>query len=300
MTRRLAVPESLDRGAGRLGNQLWQIASTIGVALDRGYDPAIPDDWTYRDVFSIPDDWYVDRARMGSLDNVQNSGAVQYIKDPWRQYLQDYALWRDHAGTVRDVFELRPEVSTAVDVMAAANLTWRYPEDAELPTICFHVRRGDNVTNEPGTINCLPRSYYDEARCLAEGNGWEPHGSCTFFTDDPQYVDDVFVADGDYAPARVYWDGVVRPKEQMATYFTEEVYDWIDLAMMCRPRWDAFVMSNSTYAWWAAFLSRCERVFYPSYWVGPQLTGAGFRPEALFDGLPWQMIDTGSVLDEPR
>lgn len=45
---------------GRLGNHLFTIASTIGLALRHGYTPRFPANWKYRNRFNIPDEWFGD------------------------------------------------------------------------------------------------------------------------------------------------------------------------------------------------------------------------------------------------
>ena len=45
---------------GRLGNQLWQIASTIGIAVDLEEDWSFPD-WPYREHFQMPDEWFTNK-----------------------------------------------------------------------------------------------------------------------------------------------------------------------------------------------------------------------------------------------
>jgi hypothetical protein len=298
---RLAVPTSFDRGAGRLGNQMWQLASTVGVALSGGLIPAVPDDWTYRDVFAVPDEWYVPRPILGRLPSVLDTTPARSMLAPrWREYLQAFAMWSEHADVVRDVFDLKPAAAAAVDpiVTRVAAGHGPIPRYALLPRACVHVRRGDNVTNDRGTINCLPVTYYEDAFGAVNGapDGLWREYLMVMFSDDPQYCADVFERD---MPTFVQWDGVIRMKEVMATFNTEpDVLDWVDLAVMARCEWDAFVMSNSTYAWWSAFLSGCERVIRPSYWFGPQLFLEGIDPELMFDGLPWQRIETGSVWDE--
>lgn len=75
---------------GRLGNQLFQVAGTLGIARAHGMEPLFPDAWPYRHVLSCPDDWFGPW-----LDDcsVLDSPLTAHI-DPWfRTYLQDVALW---------------------------------------------------------------------------------------------------------------------------------------------------------------------------------------------------------------
>jgi hypothetical protein len=56
---------------------------------------------------------------------------------------------------------------------------------------------------------------------------------------------------------------------------------------------DVMILSNSTFAWWAAFLNRKEnkQVFAPKYWLG-HLTKVEY-PDRVFSCLDWKVIDVG-------
>ncbi|MBL8330550.1 MAG: alpha-1,2-fucosyltransferase [Rubrivivax sp.] len=114
-------------------------------------------------------------------------------------------------------------------------------------TIAIHVRRGDYLhQTEPFTLSrygwTLPTSYYTDSIERFSGNQ-----KLLFLTDDPGYVRETFGPDSIVASSSV-------PS--------------IDLLMLSLCRFN--VLSNSTFAWWGAYLGGDEgrTVLAPRYWMG--------------------------------
>lgn len=239
--------------SGRLGNQLWQIASTIGIARATNREPRFPD-WSYRPWFSMPDAWF--GSCRGGLEAVD---LATHLDSRCRDYLQDYSLWRAVAGEVITVFAPSPLAVAVLDGYSEFNALPR-------PRLSVHVRRGDNVPGQdagtPDKHNyhpLRPMSYYDAAYKIAAGDGF---ASIAVFSDDPDWCR--LNMAGDY-----FHEGVARPKEHEPGYKTAPVLDWIDLFLMARC--DRHIIGNSTYAWWGAWLAGDERTVYPAPWFGPKL-----------------------------
>lgn len=76
--------------AGRLGNQLHQIAATYGIAADRGTQPLFRRDWAYRSYFSLPDSWFASRFAVIRARYATQAAVV--IPADWRIYLQNLDL----------------------------------------------------------------------------------------------------------------------------------------------------------------------------------------------------------------
>jgi len=238
--------------AGRLGNQLHQIASTIGIATALGESWCFPQ-WDYEPFFSIPEDWFVDDPYGEDATNY-----VPHMDERAKVYLQDYGLWRD----VKDIVfaALQPSVEAQIEVH-------KHQDYLNLPgpLLVMHVRRGDNATSylrgEEGFHPLRPSSYYREALTLLE------HESLAIFSDDIPWCRQEF-ADLD---AFYFVGGSSRAKEHEPEYFTAPIEDWIDLTAM--ERGDAFIMSNSSYSYWAAFLSGVDgpQIIFPDPFFGPRL-----------------------------
>jgi hypothetical protein len=132
---------------GRLGNQLWQIASTIGIARRQGEAAGFPY-WRYRPYFSVPDELFPD------LDAV-------HTHDLGLDYLQDLELLDGVEADVRRYFRPDPRVRD--------RLARRFDDLLALPhKTSVHVRRGDYLEHSD-MFPPLPLEYYVRAMELTEG-----------------------------------------------------------------------------------------------------------------------------------
>jgi len=250
---RLVFPDLGKRG--RLGNSLWQIASTVGLAHERGFAPTFPEDWAYRPYFNLPSKWY---GPIQPRDTRSDTLATR-IDPRARAYLQDLSLWQNVTSEVWNAFE---PSAVAADVVADQ---W-CDQIAHLspPHTAVHVRRGDYATNPNGTINSLPSEWYLRAADKIDST------STVVFSDDPDWCEETY---GDRFD--LYYRGVPRPKEQDEDYLTAPVLDWIDLFLMAEC--ERHVVSNSSYSWWGAWLSGDQHPVYPGRWYGEQLSYIDWR-----------------------
>lgn len=232
--------------AGRLGNQLWEIAGTVGIARTRRGRPLFPPEWPYRPFFSCPDEWF------GTIPpSVAPSWVYATRLDQrCRAYLQDLSLWKAIQPEIRRCFQPSPLAQEVVDQEWTQHL-----DHLPRPIVAIHVRRGDYVTNPEGTITALPPHYYEVAL-----EGME--GSRVVFSDDIPWCQE-------NVPADLYYEGIPRPKEQADDYMTAPILDWVDLFLQAKC--DHHVISNSTYSWWGAWLSTNTEARYPSRWFGHEL-----------------------------
>jgi hypothetical protein len=223
---------------GNLGNQLFQIASTVGLAQQHGHPFFFPP-WEYGEILERP----LPVGRVDPSFQVLDERVFNY--HDWhigagnydlRGYLQSEKYFAT-AG-IREILRLRSDFSEAV--MSKNAMLF------ERETIFISVRRGDFVGN-PSYFQ-LPYKYY----ILALMNSFPDWESCNliFASDDPNYVLQHF----SFLPnAFVLADHA--PFEQLA------------IAMRC----DHFVISNSTFSWWAA-------------WLGEKPYSIVIRPIKNFDG----------------
>jgi hypothetical protein len=263
--------------AGRLGNQLHQIAATIGIARDNGLEPLFPTSWSYRPYFSLPDSMY------GDVPYPHDRPAVDFVghwDERTRIYLQDLALWERHTDEVLTV--LAPSVAAAEVV----DRHWAMIPSLR-PTVSIHVRRGDNV-HSPDHYPMPSLDYY-----LAGAAAFPDHHVC-MFSDDPEWCDLVLRPALAPRPASLF-HGKPRPKEHEPSYMTAPVVDWADLFLMARC--DAHVLSNSTMGMWAAMLARDETAIAPWPFFGPAIP---YADAALIYRPGWRRLDarTGAPLEE--
>lgn len=206
---------------GRLGNQLFQIAATIGIAREREARVLLPAGWPYRPYFSLPTDVFAGPIQLARSREAWP--AAVSIEPQWRSYLQDYDLW----AMVRDeVWRLLQPSDLAIGEANA-----RLPELVELrEKTAVHVRRGDYVEGRTIHRPCHP-SYYE--RAVDEVLRRTPDTHLLVFSDDHAWVKSHLDL-----PAPIHIEG--NP-------------EWLDLTLMSLC--DQHICANSTFSWWGAFLS---------------------------------------------
>lgn len=207
---------------GRLGNHLFQIAATIGLAKQFGHDYTFPA-WPYSKYLANPlpsggrfEAWEVPEKRFTFHTDGLN-GEENYDLDGWRQ---SEKYWQNCPGLIRETFRFKKEFQ---DGVAKANA-----EALSRPVIAVSVRRGDFVDN-PNYAQ-LPVRYY--LLGIVEGiPDWRDY-NIIFFSDDMAYC-------------RVQFEGLP------GVYFANgSDVEQLCLMTLCQH----FVVSNSTFSWWGAWL----------------------------------------------
>lgn len=174
-------------------------------------------------------------------------------------YWQGWRYFQGYEGAVREAFTF-PRVPERWQVL---------PHDRSRPWVAVHVRRGDYVSDPVARAVHLvcDASWYRAA--------WQrmqqqvPDALPVVFSDDPGWARGHLELgpDAHFVPG-----DAERPA-------------WADLAQMSQCR--HFVMSNSSYSWWAAWLGHSEqaRVIAPAQWLRGRPTAS------LGIGLPtWQLL----------
>lgn len=134
----------------------------------------------------------------------------------------------------------------------------------ETNSVCVHVRRGDYLK--------LPQywvcdfEYYKTAVNLAKRELDNP--TFFFFSDDIEWVKEKFGSGEDYY------------------YMEEKNPDYVDFAVMSSAK--HFVISNSTYSWWASECGTYEgkRIYAPDRWYANDIT------KSCIYGRDWELIPT--------
>jgi len=213
---------------GRAGNQLFQVASTIGIARANGMDPLFPAKWKYRSQFNLPDEMFGDCPIEATykephfhfvapdIDRRNNTEIVGYF--------QSERYWLNYNDEILQY--LMPVLSVPGTVDA----------------VCIHHRRGDYVGNP--NYQQLGINYYLSAYDqIFKGK------EIRAFSDDHNYID-------------LHYGGntlTAKPSPEM---------DDFKNMIACKYH----ICSNSTFSWWAAYLSGSDSVVRPSdYFDGPLL-----------------------------
>ncbi len=154
---------------GRLGNQLWEIAGTLGLAAYFRAKVSLSANWPSRDVFSLPDDFFVPRPG-------REAWRFPFRLPPSHSaWMQDWWNWWAIAPQIREFFQPRPHF--------LEKLRQAYPGFFAVPEsrrLAVHVRRGDYVPQKCNYVSLGP-NYYREA--IARFPGMTP----IVFSDDPQW-----------------------------------------------------------------------------------------------------------------
>jgi hypothetical protein len=207
---------------GRFGNQLWQIASTIGIATKNNHEYAFPA-WQYQSFFKnkLPELYVY------NINNVYKEQQFHYedinlgIGD-WnlQGYFQSYKYFNHCEDLIKKHFFF-PKLS--------------------LKGVAIHVRRGDYL-DRSGYHSVQGMEYYEEA---FKHFGKEKF---TVFSDDIQWCKENF-------------------KGNRFDFFEQNGNDFLDFSYMSG--FDKFIIANSSYSWWAAYLGEGKEVIAPKKWFGP-------------------------------
>lgn len=229
---------------GRLGNQLWQIASTIGLAERLSAKVALPPNWSLRPYFRIPSHYFAD------LPLIHPS-----IVDLSPNFLQESQLIENVTARIRSFFS---PSSAGKELLREL-----------FPTLCkynravtaVHVRRSDYLKFPNHFPELSVEGYYRPAMRRFKG-------SCfVVFSDDVPWCEAAF--------SKLSKEFTVKFETQLLERTRKELApEIISLAaFFAMTHCKNLIMANSTFSWWAAFLKKGHGTcIYPRAWFG-----AGFQ-----------------------
>jgi len=238
---------------GGLGNQLFQIAAVWahckrnGLRLKISRDTYGPRQGTY---------WSTYTHRFA-----QSIGPTTVVWPLWREpffayspiphsarglsgYFQSSKYFADYADELRDMFVPSVDVQKAVSTKYADLLT------TSSGYAVIHLRRGDFFMGANAPIHgILTESYYQRAMALVT----------------KQHPDIRFLVFSDDLP----WCRALTWLQEANVTFVDEPDTALALHLMSQ--FEHYVMSNSTFSWWAVWLGRTAKtVFVPDRWFGPR------------------------------
>jgi hypothetical protein len=229
MTRLLQL-DKIGNG-GRLGNQLFTIASCIGLALRHGYTPRINEGWKYRADFpNIPDEWFGPIVQGKPLfervyeydEGIDYHLSTRLLNSTLIGYLQSPYYWAGNENIIRRY------------------LTPKGCNPGSRDAVAVHYRRGDYV----GNPNYVQLGYYHYLLGAYKLGIENTHTTNIIArSDDAKFIKSAF-------------------NQTCGT----ELDDFIALAE-CKEH----IISNSTFAWWAAYLSG-GKVVAPKEWFAGELS----------------------------
>jgi hypothetical protein len=232
-----------DFNKGRLGNQLFFVASTIGIAIKNNTDYGFTTQMghsglDYQSVFlkelpitgSVPNNKHYQNGFCYEDVIISDAELIGYY--------QSEKFFEHCRGVIKEQFEFKPNI--------IGDILQQYPDIKD--SLSIHIRRGDYV-NQSNHHPTIPLSYYEKILSFNKQN----YKKIFVFSDDTEWVKQNFVGDEYILPQFNY---------------NNDLYCFILMSLS-----QDNVISNSTYSWWAAWLNKNEnkKVFSPHHkqWFGP-------------------------------
>lgn len=238
---------------GRLGNQMFQYAVCRAVAMRRGYNFSFPvrgDEHIINDEGHHLTDYF-------DLDTgVRDAPILNAYWENWNTLGYDDAIFGVADFTLLIGFfqseryfegieeEVRSWFKPKSETMAGSFLSGRNPEDH-----CIIHFRGGDYTGKDGWI--LGKPYFDAA--MSAVDAMKPGLGYVVVTDDVPLASTIF-------------EGIECVSNDMMTDF--------EILRRARHR----IISNSTFSWWASWLSGDSLTVAPDRWLNHNRPGFGFFP----------------------
>lgn len=237
---------------GQLGNQMFQYAAVKGISRNIGTTFMIPnhsnvvqDGLGNKLRIELFDCFKIKPDAIGILDT------EHYLQEQKFEFDEDlfnfkfegnlslvgYFQTEKYFQHIAD--EIREDFSFLDDIVSDCE---EYLEFFDNP-IALHIRRGDYLINSKNHHN-LSMDYYKEA--LSE---FEDDRQVIIFSDDPSWCKEQELFSSD------------------RFLVSEGTGPYHDLYLMSKC--SDFIIANSTFSWWAAWLANSKKVVAPSKWFGP-------------------------------
>ena len=237
--------------AGQLGNQMFQFAAIKGIAQNRGYDTCIPKhNQKHHDgignILTIELDNVFDiecqRSTIGS--DILTEQRFDFDETLFNNcpdnvslygFFQTEKYFKHIEDTIRRDFifkkRIRDECKEIVE------------EVFDQDPIALHIRRGDFLINS-GNHHNLSLDWYEKAL-----KKFDPDREVIIFSDD------------------IFWASAQELFKPDRFIISDGNSSYHDLFMMTQC--SDFIIANSTFSWWGAWLANTGRVIAPSKWFGP-------------------------------
>lgn len=216
---------------GRLGNQMFQLVSCLGIAKANNTNATFPK-WKYEEYFE------------NELPHAINSNTITLKEKHYHfdeslfhlnqnknynlsGFFQSEKYWKHAEKEVRQQFTFKTELKERLKKQFSAAF--------EKPLVAISIRRGDFVKNK--YYYQVPISYYLSAY-YKHFNDY----NILIFTDD-------------FAYCKLHFESLPN------VYYADKLNDIEQLCLMSMC--DNFIISNSTFSWWGAYLSGSKNVIRP-------------------------------------
>ena len=237
--------------AGQLGNQMFQFAAIKGIAQNRGYDMCIPKhNQKHHDgignILTIELDNVFDiecqRSTIGS--DILTEQRFDFDETLFNNcpdnvslygFFQTEKYFKHIEDTIRRDFIFKKSIRDDCKEIVE--------EVFDQDPIALHIRRGDFLINS-GNHHNLSLDWYEKAL-----KKFDPDREVIIFSDD------------------IFWASAQELFKPDRFIISDGNSSYHDLFMMTQC--SDFIIANSTFSWWGAWLANTGRVIAPSKWFGP-------------------------------
>jgi hypothetical protein len=235
---------------GRLGNQMFQYATTRGIAAKKGYDFIIPDSdfrdqWNDHQLFDafemtgVKNIGFIDGEYYKEPDNHSHIYSEDYVnKCPDNVSLYGYFQTEKYFSHISD--EIRKDFTFKKEILNPCKEAFDFKE-----VLSLHVRRSDYLSAHNVSFhgNC-GSDYYQNA--LAQFDSDLP---VIIFSDDTEWCKQ---------------QEIFKPERFLISETGNNLMD-LCLMTMCTHH----IIANSSFSWWGAWLANSQNVVAPKQWYGP-------------------------------
>jgi hypothetical protein len=211
---------------GRLGNQMFQVAATMGTAHRNGAQYMIPK-WYYQKFFKHQ---FTQGHRTGHT--FYSEPDFTYSHPPVKSNLELYGYFQSakYFGglDMKEIFTPTDEVNKHIED--------KYGDLLQGETVSIHIRRGDYLQLSDYHYN-LPENYYGDA-IVRTFQTLKPNATIK----DPKYL--IFSDDIEWCK---------NHNSGSMINFIEGNEDIIDLFLMSKCKHN--IIANSSFSWWASYLN---------------------------------------------
>jgi len=247
---------------GRLGNQMFQFASTIGIAkkldLEAKFplENCLPENQNHTkcdliECFDIEQSYFIPRrhipiSRTYTESDFKYDPGTRSISDDTSLsgYFQTEKYFISHRDLICSQFKFRNEYSSAAELFIDSQ---RKTSDNKR-IVAMHVRRGDYVMYPDHHPVCSKDYYY---RSIAEIEKAKGDSHFVIFSDDVQWCKNEF------------------PDDKFTVCDLNNPYSEMCAMTLC----DDHIIANSSFSWWGAWLNikSDKMVIAPISWFGKMI-----------------------------
>lgn len=231
---------------GHIGNQMFQYASLMGIALSNDVDYVIPP----KEVFGTQ---YPTRSSIDDCFNITCERKITNFKNYFEKsfsfeselmggiehdlnlhgYFQSEKYFLKYRKEIKKEFTFKEQI-----LNASLEFASQFPN-----LISLHIRRTDYVGNSNHPMPSLTEYYQKALKTIDDSI------PVLIFSDDPKWCKEQSIFAGD-------------------RFLVSENDPYTDLCIMtlCTHH----IIANSSFSWWGAWLSESKEVFAPKNWFGGQ------------------------------